>query len=179
MGLDELDQLKTKNEARIAELNKRLFNINNEVAAFKNESDEQRREIGYKERFKDSSQAYPTYGRGMHPSINMNTFMIQPSMTGEVKKKSEGAEFSPEITQQTKQRQRIVSPKRKRFEKHFDEFLKVKYVEKPLVGLPEKQRKIRSEPPEFDTTTKWENSLNVKVPYNKRVAELQKWVTLE
>lgn len=29
-----------------------------------------------KEYFKDCSTSYPTYGRGLTPNINMNTFMI-------------------------------------------------------------------------------------------------------
>jgi hypothetical protein len=35
-----------------------------------------------KEQFKDSSLSYPSYGRGLKPNINMNTFMVQEGMTG-------------------------------------------------------------------------------------------------
>ena len=37
---------------------------------------EQKETFEVTERFMDNSLAYPTYGRGLQPNINMNTFMI-------------------------------------------------------------------------------------------------------
>ena len=60
---------------------------------------EQKEVFECKERFIDNSLAYPTYGRGLQPNINMNTFMIQEGMTGIQKKKMSKAgdnlEMSP------------------------------------------------------------------------------------
>jgi hypothetical protein len=39
-----------------------------------------------KEKYKDDSTKYPSYGRGMTPNINMNTFMVQETMTDVLKK---------------------------------------------------------------------------------------------
>lgn len=44
-----------------------------------------------KEQFKDCSISYPSYGRGLTPNINMNTFMVQQKMaSGPNKIKMEG-----------------------------------------------------------------------------------------
>ena len=61
--------------------------------------------------------AYPTYGRGLQPNIDMDTFMIQESMTGiKTRKKMSGGgealELSPQVSVQAAQRKKILSPKR-------------------------------------------------------------------
>lgn len=49
-------------------------------------------------------------------------------MTGEQKKRPEGADHSPEANHEAQRRQRILSPKRKRFENSFDDYMETKYV---------------------------------------------------
>ena len=80
--MTELDVLLEKNEARI-NLIKDKFNLKRSgIKSFQEVLVEQKEAFEAKEHFKDNSLAYPTYGRGLQPNINMNTFMVQEGMTG-------------------------------------------------------------------------------------------------
>ena len=129
-----------------------------------------------KEQFKDSSLSYPSYGRGLQPNINMNTFMVQEGMSGQQKKKlaeEAAGPGSPQASMQAKQRRRILSPRRQKFESQFERFMNEKYVATPIDTIPEKEQKLL-EPPKFDLTTKAQGSLNVKVKLNSQLVEYQK-----
>jgi hypothetical protein len=95
-----------------------------------------------KEQFKDSSLSYPSYGRGLKPNINMNTFMVQEGMTGLQKKKlaeETAGPGSPQASCQAKQRRRILSPRRQKFETQFERFMADKYVAAPIENIPVKE----------------------------------------
>jgi hypothetical protein len=82
MNMTELDVLLEKNEARI-NLIKDKFNLKRSgIKSFQEVLVEQKEAFETKEHFKDNSLAYPTYGRGLQPNINMNTFMVQEGMCG-------------------------------------------------------------------------------------------------
>jgi hypothetical protein len=82
MNFDELDQLRSKNEKRMKEIEEKYFTSRNEIKTYKEVMTELKEDWTTKEGYKDSSTSYPCYGRGLHPNINMNTFMIQEKMTG-------------------------------------------------------------------------------------------------
>ena len=86
--MTELDVLLMKNEERI-NLIKDKFNLKrSEIKSYKEVLAEQNEGFEAREHFKDNSLAYPSYGRGMEPNINMNTFMIQENMCGDIKRKT-------------------------------------------------------------------------------------------
>ena len=90
--------------------------------------------------------AYPTYGRGLQPNIQMDTFMVQEGMTGMVKRKMTGGgdalELSPQVSVQAMQRKKILSPKRQKFENNFEKHMHTRYVEKPVEALPEELKQM-------------------------------------
>jgi hypothetical protein len=109
---------------------------------------------------------FPSYGRGLpDPGPKLNTFMVQEKMCDDQKgaKKKSG---SPDSVK-SPTRKRIISPKRDRFEKMFQEYLENKFVTSKLE--PE-------EPPQmdFDTTTKPEGTLNAKVNEKRRWLERER-----
>ncbi len=71
-----------KNEKRIRENEQWLDNNLKGIKSYKEVMTELKEEWTTKETYKDSSTSYPTYGRGLKPNINMNTFMIQEKMCG-------------------------------------------------------------------------------------------------
>ena len=102
MNTSELDVLLEKNEARINAI-KEKFDLRKEsIKSFHEVLVEQKEEFETREHFKDNSLAYPTYGRGLQPNINMNTFMIQEGMCGVAKRKmtnpGEAMELSPQVS---------------------------------------------------------------------------------
>lgn len=82
MNFDELNQLRSKNEKRMKEIEERYFTSRNEIKTYKEVMAEMKEDWTTKEQYKDSSTSYPSYGRGLQPNINMNTFMIQEKMSG-------------------------------------------------------------------------------------------------
>ena len=76
MNFDELNQLKAKNADRIKAIKEKYFNSCNEIKSYKEVMSEMKETWTTKEQYKDSSTSYPSYGRGLQPNINMNTFMI-------------------------------------------------------------------------------------------------------
>lgn len=78
MNNQELDLLNEKNQKRIKEIEKKYFFNNSQILTAKQIMQEQQETFNIKERFKDSSINYPTYGRGLkQPGIELNTFMIK------------------------------------------------------------------------------------------------------
>ena len=143
MNMNELDVLLEKNEARINAI-KEKFNLKRQdIKSFQEVLVEQKESFETREQFKDNSLAYPTYGRGLQPNINMNTFMIQEGMTGIQKGRkmtSDGGallELSPQVSIAAAQRKKILSPKRQKFENNFEKHMHDRYVEKPINSIPE------------------------------------------
>jgi hypothetical protein len=59
---------------------------------------EQKESFETKQKFKDNSLAYPSYGRGLIPHREMNTFMIQENLAGSpdaARRVADGGEMSP------------------------------------------------------------------------------------
>ena len=139
MNNDELDKKKEKNQKRIKEIEKQYFQANSEILTAKEIMNKNKENFEIKERFKDSSINYPTYGRGLKlPEMELNTFMISQTMCTDVKeerKKKEAAaarstSSSPrEANVQAQQRKRILSPRRQRYESQFEKFLSNKFVD--------------------------------------------------
>lgn len=72
-----------------------------------------------RERQKEPSINFPTYGRGLKPpGIGLNTFMINEKLCEDksVAKQRQGGSGSPQANVQAQQRKRILSPKRQRYE---------------------------------------------------------------
>lgn len=119
---------------------------------------EQQDNFETKERFKDASINYPTYGRGLKmPGRELNTFMIQEGMcANNSKKRSTSGSGSPKPDVQAQQRKRILSPRRQRYETKFENYVTKKFVDDKLE---------ETAPPmlDFDTTTKPEGTVNAKV----------------
>ena len=82
------------------------------------------------------------------------------------KKKLGDGPSSPQASVQAKQRRKILSPKRQRFENYFERYMNGKYVEKPMAEIPEKLKEMEAPPP-FDTVTRAEGTLNAKVAERK------------
>jgi hypothetical protein len=125
-----------------------------------------------KEKYKDCSTSYPSYGRGMTPNIKMNTFMIQENMAKVEDKKPElpadvevPKSDEPQPNSQAQQRTRIIEPHRKKFEKQWEDWMNNKYVRQPVGTIDERHQGLMV-PPNFDTQTKV-NSQNLKVEYNQ------------
>ena len=80
------------------------------------------------------------------------------------KKKTAGEVFdnSPQVSVQAAQRKKILSPKRQKFENNFEKHMHERYVEKPVNQIPEQMKELENPPP-FDTTTRYEGSLNKTV----------------
>ena len=82
MNQQELDQLLQKNEARIEEIKAR-FNLKmSNTQTYHEVLHEQKENFKTRQKHTDNSLAYPTYGRGLTPDREMNTFMIQPNLAG-------------------------------------------------------------------------------------------------
>lgn len=173
--------MKEKNEKKIHEIETRYFAANSQIKTAKEIMREQQENFEIKERFKDASINYPTYGRGLKmPGRELNTFMIQETMCEDkTKKKRSASSGSPKADVQAQQRKRILSPRRMRFENHFEKFIAKKDIDDKLED-PEPPSK------EFDTTTKPQGTQNVKVQqklnYEKEMkiqAELNKKKSLK
>jgi len=172
MNTNELDNLLEKNELRIAEIKER-YQLKSETIQTKHDLiNEMKDTFETKERFKDNSLSYPSYGRGLEPTINMNTFMVQEGMTGIQKKKMGDGPSSPQASVQAAQRRKILSPKRQRFENYFEKYMQEKYVKNPIEEIPEKLKEMEAPPP-FDTLTAVETK-NVKVQERKETLEFVK-----
>jgi hypothetical protein len=94
MNQQELDHLLIKNEARIREIEERYRIKSSEIPTYKDELNKEKDTFKTRQKYMDNSLAYPTYGRGMTPSREMNTFMIQPNLAGspEARRREAGQE---------------------------------------------------------------------------------------
>lgn len=120
-----------------------------------------------KEYQKIASVNFPSYGRGLpDPDPKLNTFMVQEKMCDDIKQENKKKREGSPDSVKSPTRKRIISPKRDRFEKMFQEYLENKFVTSKLE--PDEPPKM-----EFDTTTKPEGTLNAKVN------EKQRWLERE
>lgn len=173
MNMKELDTLAAKNEMRIRDLLNWKEDVRENVVTYREILNAEKEAFETKEHFKDNSLAYPTYGRGLTPNMNMDTFMIQEGMTGQVKKKSvpgESLELSPQVSVQALQRKKILSPKRQKFENQFESHMNERYVEKPTREVPDALKQMEHPPP-FETVTRYEGSKNATVQQRTEVKQ--------
>ncbi len=139
MGMDELETLKQQNEDRIKQIEDRYFQRKDEIKKVKEicqERAEQRQHI----QKKTDSLSYPTYGRGLEPNPNIDSYMINESLCndGSSGKKKTGpsipgqeGQLSP--TKKPKQkRPKIISPQRQKYETNFEQYFVNKHLEKKL-----------------------------------------------
>jgi len=138
MNDQELDQLNLRHGLRMNNLEDQY-----KVAAQKiqdhlqKQRDAKMDSFTVKERFKDASINYPSYGRGLPhpPKQNMDTYMVQPKMCGDSKdekRRKASNSGSPQANVQAKQRKRILSPQRQRYEAKFEQFITKKNVDDQL-----------------------------------------------
>ena len=76
MNPNELDKLLEKNEARIKDIKERYLAKKENIQTYHDLVNELKDNFETRERFKDNSLSYPSYGRGLEPNIEMNTFMV-------------------------------------------------------------------------------------------------------
>ena len=79
MGMDELDSLKQQNESRIKEIEERYFQKRDEIKKVK-EIFQEKAELRVHVQKKTDSLSYPTYGRGLDPNPNIDSYMINQSL---------------------------------------------------------------------------------------------------
>jgi hypothetical protein len=121
-----------------------------------------------KERKQDSNLCYPTYGRGKDPEKDLNTYMINSSLyreAGSPKKKNWVNKDEVASSPTRNKRTMVISPKRQLFENKFEDHMRSKYIEQPLVHIPPQKRD------KFDTITKVEGSQNTIVQKRKEEDE--------
>lgn len=76
MNFDELNQLQLKNQKRMEAIIQKEISQKQGIKTYKDVIKEMKETWTTKEQFKDCSISYPSYGRGLTPNINMNTFML-------------------------------------------------------------------------------------------------------
>jgi hypothetical protein len=102
--------------------------------------------------------SYPTYGRGIDPNPNIDTYMINKNLCHEGspnKKRNDQDEGSPNKKDKQK-RPKIISPKRQKYETYFEKFMVHKYVEDKIDEKPKYE--FDQEKYKFDLYTKLEGS---------------------
>lgn len=159
MDNEALDQLNEKNQKRQYQIEQRYEEANAGIMSAKEIMKAQHEHFETKEKFKDASINYPTYGRGLpNPGIELNTFMVQETMCEDKGKKKRQASnsASPKADVQAQQRKRILSPRRQRYESKFEKYYFKKNVDDRLY---EDEHPIL----DFDTTTKPQGTMNAKV----------------
>ena len=107
-----------------------------------------------KEKRIDSNLSYPTYGRGIDPNPDIDTYMINKGLSHEVGHGS-GSKTRKDSQQQ---RPKIISPRRQKYETQFEKFMVQKYVEEAV-----KEPELPVDSGKFDTITKLTDSLNAMV----------------
>ena len=139
MGMDELDQLKQQNESRIKDIEERYFQKRDEIKKVK-EVCQERAEQRVHVQKKTDSLSYPTYGRGLEPNPNIDSYMINQSLCHDAesnkKKKplpgSENQEGGSPSKKPKQKRPKIISPSRQKYETVFESYFLNKYTEKKL-----------------------------------------------
>ena len=89
--LEELDKLKEQNEERIRQIESKYFQRKDELRNVRDIFLEKAELREPKEKRIDSSLSYPTYGRGIDPNPNIDSYMINKNLcneTGSPKKKN-------------------------------------------------------------------------------------------
>ena len=106
----------------------------------------------------DSSLSYPTYGRGVDPSVSLDTFMINKDLCqgNSPHRRRMGKEFDEDSDDIHKPK--IISPRRQKYETQFEKYFAYKHVDK---RLDEKPRDLSRD--KFDTVTKLRESQNALV----------------
>jgi hypothetical protein len=86
-----------KNKERIKEIETKYFAANEIIAEDRKDARIKEGEaFEIREKFKDSSINYPTYGRGLKkPGIELNTFMVQEKMCADTSAKNKSNPNSP------------------------------------------------------------------------------------
>lgn len=112
MGMDELETLRQQNEDRIKAIEERYFQKRDEIKSVKEICAERAEQREYREK-KSDGLSYPTYGRGLDPNPNIDTYMINEHLChdGAQQKKKKSGEESPGKKAKTK-RPKIISPSR-------------------------------------------------------------------
>lgn len=168
MNNQELDQLLAKNNDRSkvleADFKEKTMNIAEERKEARKAEAEA---FEVKEKYKDSSINYPTYGRGLKkPGIELNTFMVQEKMCADIGGKNKSNPNSPKADVQAQQRKRILSPERQKYESLFEKYVTKKNIDDQMEDEPAPKT-------DFDTTTKptgTQNALvNKKLKYEKKM----------
>ena len=157
MSLEELDRLKEENLERIKQIEERYFQSKQQakpvIEALRDLAD--KREIKCKNI--DSSLSYPTYGRGMDPNPNIDTYMINKGLS------SEHAVHGKKHAQEEvgEKRPKIISPRRQKYESQFEKYFVQKLVDEVNKSVTEvKQQRDLGK---FDTVTKLTESKNALV----------------
>lgn len=95
---------------------------------------------------KTDSLSYPTYGRGLEPNPNIDSYMINQSLCPDAdpaKKKKVlpgGNQDGGSPSKKPKQkRPKIISPSRSKYETQFESYFLTKYTEKTLQEQKEKE----------------------------------------
>jgi hypothetical protein len=138
MSLDVLDRLKRENEDRIKSIEERYFKKKEETRQVREILHEKADVREMKEKHVDSSLSYPTYGRGVDPDPNINTYMMNKNLCHDGEsptKKRKGTDEEDNRLDKGK-RPKIISPRRQKFETQFERFMVHKYVEEELKEKP-------------------------------------------
>lgn len=181
MGMDELETLKQQNEDRIKQIEERYFQRKDEIKKVKEicqERAEQRQHI----QKKTDSLSYPTYGRGLEPNPNIDSYMINESLCNDnsggkkkttVNVNADGNPNGSPMKKPKQKRPKIISPSRQKYETNFESYYITKHLEKTLEEQKaqeltssesegEKNQQLITETP-FDVITKTTGSINKKV----------------
>ena len=131
---------------------------------------------------KTDSLNYPTYGRGLEPNPNIDSYMINESLCGENsggKKKAVAGNVAGEangspMKKPKQKRPKIISPSRRGYETNFEAYFIEKHLKIKLEE--EKEKEVNSSESEeehkgttlitetpFDVITKTTGSINKKV----------------
>ena len=139
MGMDELDQLKQQNQDRIKQIEEKYFQRKDDIKKVKEICQEraEQREIVQK---KSDSLSYPTYGRGLEPNPNIDSYMINEHLchdasSNKKKKQVEGGpgdDGQSPIKKPKQKRPKIISPSRQKYETLFERYFVSKHLEKKL-----------------------------------------------
>ena len=77
MNFDELEQLMVKNDSRMKNITALFEQKKAAILGYHEVNQNMKESWSIKEKYKDCSTSYPSYGRQLTPNIKMNTFMIQ------------------------------------------------------------------------------------------------------
>jgi hypothetical protein len=146
MGMEELETLKHQNEDRIKAIEDRYFQKRDEIKSVK-EICQERAELREHREKKSDGLSYPTYGRGLDPNPNIDSYMINEHLChdgAQIQKKKVAvlggaADGSPSKKPKQK-RPKIISPSRQKYETNFEKYFINKHLDKKL--NEERQQKL-------------------------------------